>query len=401
MTAPFDKDRAPMASLLMSTSFLGTERYRDFRSICRRAEELYAADISDFNIRRGSLQIFGLTARMLGDDYITEEDRQNGFSVLEGVFELMHELILHPLYRTEDVETEKVNRINRIRSRKNNAFGYAKARFNEIMFENEPFRHTLSGTVEQVEAIDTDILKNARCEFCRSVQTEIFYCGTMEAENVMSLIDKYFSELSTDVDRLPQTEIIRRSDAVKTVNESGEYKQGNMILGFRTGAALSDKEFFAVELMNVIFGDGSVSKLFANVREKKSLCYFCGSDYDEERGVIVVGLGIDNDDRDAALEEILFQLEEIRNGNISENEWNAARESIENDCRAAEDHPGDYEDFFRTEHLFGGPRSIEDYRCGIMNVTPGEVSAAARALTLDTVYFLKGELDGGEEDDYD
>ncbi len=399
LTVPFDKDRAPIFSLLTATGFLGTESYPSFRSICRRAEELYAADISDFNIRRGELHILGLTARMLGDDYITEEDRQNGFSVLAGAFELIAELVLRPLYRDEDVETEKANRINRIRSRKNNAFGYAKARFNEVMFENEPFRYTLNGTVEQVESINSEILKKARKELCASAQTEIFYCGTADAENVLSLIREYLSDLSKEPCCLPENKIVRRAETVKTLNESGEYKQGNLMIGFRTGTVLSDREYYSAELMNRIFGDGTASKLFANVREKKSLCYFCGSDYDEERGVIVVGLGIDNDDRDAAVEEILFQLDELKKGNISELEWNAARESIENDCRAAEDHPSDYEDFFRIERLFGGPKDIEEYRSGVLSVTRDEVAAAARKVTLDTVYFLKGELDGGEEDD--
>ncbi len=383
----------------MSTAFLGTEKYPDFRAICRRAEELYAADISDFNLHRGDLQILGLTARMLGDNYITDEDRQNGFSVLSGAFELMTELILHPLYRDGDVKTEKVNRINRIKSRKNNAFGYAKTRFNEIMFESEACGYTLSGTVEQVEAIGVDTLKTALRDLCESAQIEIFYCGTAEVGTVTALIEKYLADLPKSVCTLPKSNVIRRAGSVKTLDESGEYKQGNMLVGFRTGAVLDDREFYATELMNRIFGDGTTSKLFMNVREKKSLCYFCGSDYDEERGVIVVGLGIDNDDRDAALDEILFQLEDIKKQNISELEWSAARESIENDCRAAEDHPGDYEDFFRIERLFGGPKTIEEYRQGVLAVTLDEVAAAARAVTLDTVYFLKGELAGGEEDD--
>ena len=90
---------------------------------------------------------------------------------------------------------------------------------------------------------------------------------------------------------------------------------------------LSDKEYYATELMDQIYGDGSQSKLFLNAREKKSLCYFCASSYDEVNGVIVVGCGIDNADVDAAKNEILFQLEELRNGNITDEEIRFAKES--------------------------------------------------------------------------
>ena len=99
--------------------------------------------------------------------------------------------------------------------------------------------------------------------------------------------------------------------------------------------------------------------------------------------------------------EHAIQLDEIKRGNISDAELEAARESIENDCRAAEDHPSDYEDFARIERLFGGPRTIEEYRRGVLSVTREQIAQAASRLTLDTVYFLKGTLTDAEEDDYE
>ncbi|MBR2478983.1 MAG: insulinase family protein [Clostridia bacterium] len=401
LTLPLDRDKTPVRSMLMSTGFLGTERYPDFRSVCSRAEELYAVDVSDFNLMRGDLQILGLTATMLGEDYMTEEDRKNDFSILSGVFELFSEIVLRPLYRESDVETEKINRMNRIKARKNNAFGYAKLRFNKKMFEGEPSEQTLNGELGQLESICREDLVAGREELCRVSRAEFFYCGTEDAERIASLIKESFGACFEQASDTREQFVKRRADSVKEIEESGVYRQGNLLMGFRTGVVLDDPEFYAVELMNHIFGDGTSSKLFANVREKKSLCYFCASSYDEERGVIVVGAGIDNDDRTAAVEEILRQLDEIRRGNITDAELEAARESIENDCRAAEDHPSDYEDFARIERLFGGPRTIEEYRRGVLSVTREQIAEAARRITLDTVYFLKGTLADGEEDDYE
>ena len=124
----------------------------------------------------------------------------------------------------------------------------------------------------------------------------------------------------------------------------------------------------------------------------------CASSYDEQKGTLVVGCGIDNSAYEEALSEILLQLEEIKNGNITDEEINAAKEALESDCREAEDHPIDYENFGRVGRLFGGPSNIEEYRRGIVSVTLEDISAAARKLTLDTVYFLKGELCGEDGD---
>lgn len=88
----------------------------------------------------------------------------------------------------------------------------------------------------------------------------------------------------------------------------------------------------------------------------------------------------------------------MKRGNITAAEIESARETIYSDCRAAEDHPADYEDFGRTQRLFGGPISIEEYRLGIMAVTKDEIVEAARRIKPDTVYFLRGEIeDGGDE----
>ena len=169
-------------------------------------------------------------------------------------------------------------------------------------------------------------------------------------------------------------------------------------MGFRTGTVLSDREYYATELMNIIFGDSSTSKLFMNLREKKSLCYFCGSSYDEIKGVMAVGCGIDGENYENAREEILLQLEEIKKGNISDNELDMAKHSVENDCRSAEDHPEDYELFGSEARYFGGPRTIGEYRQGVMTVTKEEIAEAAKRGTLDTTYMLRGTLKGGEEE---
>ena len=401
-TLPIDRESTYINSMLMPIAFLGTEKYPDFRSVCLAAEELYASDMTDINLKLGNFHIIGIHASMLNDDYISEADKSNGFSVIKGVLGIISQLILHPSLRDEDVETERVNQIRRIRSRRNDAFGYAKYRFARTMFENDPSGCSLIGEEEQVSTVNAACVRSQLVEILKNAPIEIFYCGSCDADKVISLVKSEFPELVSDenfASSLQRRSFPRSADAVRLVEESGEYRQGNLLVGFRTGTFLSDREFYATELMNQIYGDGASSKLFANLREQKALCYFCASSYDEVRGIIVVGCGINNSDFKNALDEILFQLDEIKNGHFTDEELSAARKTIISDCRAAKDHPGDYEAFGRTYRLFGGPFDIDEYKRGILEVTKEEISEAAKRLTLDTVYFLKGNLEGGEPDD--
>jgi len=317
--------------------------------------------------------------------------------VLEGVFEILSDIIKNPLMREKDTETEKANRINRIKSRQNEAFGYAKYRFLRAMQGDAPGGFPIGGEVSQVETYNSKILSEHHKNILDSAPFEFFYCGTADAERVIELIKKYFGNIGGSrkpVDYSPRLV----ADETQKIEESGEYRQGNLLVGFRTATRLADREYYATEVMNQIYGESPSSKLFMNVREKKSLCYFCGSHYDEEKGVLIVGCGIDNSAYSEAIDEILSQLEELKNGNVTDDEMLIAKESLESDCREAEDNPVDYENFGRVERLFGGPSDIEEYRQGIMSVSREDIIAAAGRLTLDTVYFLKGELDGEDGD---
>ena len=392
-----DKEESPKTSMLMPVAFLGAEKYPDFRSVCCRAEELYAADLSEINTLSGCYQITGLCASMLNEEYVSDDDKAKGFSVIEGVFEVISDILKNPLFREYDVETEKANRINRIRSRQNEAFGYAKYRFLTELQGDAPGGFPLGGEIAQVESYTPEIIKDHHKKMLGNSPFELFYCGSADAEKIIELIKKYFGGIGgarVNTDYKPRL----FADVPKYISESGQYRQGNLLVGFRTATLLSDNDYYAMELMNQVFGESPSSKLFMNVREKRSLCYFCASSYDELKGTLVVGCGIDNSAYEEALSEILLQLEEIKNGNITDEEINAAKEALESDCREAEDHPIDYENFGRVERLFGGPTDIESYRRGIVSVKREDIALAAKKLTLDTVYFLKGELCGEDGD---
>lgn len=402
LTAPTDRSLSPINSMLIPAAFRGTAKYRSFKDFCIRSEDLYAATLSDMSGRSGDCQTVGVRAQLLNDEYVSVADRAGGLSLLDGTVEMMSEIFFAPLYREKDVENDKTNRINYIRSRKNYAYAFAKHRFASIMFDGDPYGMSLSGEEELIRGLTPELFQKRRRELIASAPVDVFYCGSAEVGSVIQVLERHlvpgFSGKHPVCGSPVPVNIVRRAKDPRTVEEEGLYNQSYLLLGFRTDSVLDDETYYATELMNVIFGDGSRSKLFLNVREKLSLCYFCASSYDCVKGVITVGCGIDRENYGNARDEIMRQLDEIRRGNISDDELTCAKRSIEDDCRSAEDHPEDYELFGIEARAFGGPRSIEEYRQKIMEVSRDGIVDAARRLTLDTSYFLAGTLKGGDLD---
>lgn len=73
-------------------------------------------------------------------------------------------------------------------------------------------------------------------------------------------------------------------------------------------------------MMNGVYGGSLTSKLFMNVREKMSLCYYASSGTERFKGVMVVSSGVDMDKYETARKEIMAQLEACRRGEITAEE---------------------------------------------------------------------------------
>lgn len=166
--------------------------------------------------------------------------------------------------------------------------------------------------------------------------------------------------------------------------------QGKLSMGFTTGITTRDPDFPALMVFNALFGADMTSKLFMNVREKLSLCYYVSSSVHGAKGIITVSSGIDTDNYQKTVDEILHQLEQCRRGQISDEELQAAKEAICSSLRTIPDSIGQMEDFAAFRLLTGFPLEPEAYMEAVRAVTREDAARMARSVRLDTTYFLKG-----------
>ena len=90
------------------------------------------------------------------------------------------------------------------------------------------------------------------------------------------------------------------------------------------------------------------------------------------------------------MEEILAQLEDLKNGVWADWEFEAARTSIRCALRSVEDSAASLEDFLIGCGVLKDAGTLEELKEGILPVTRERVMAAAAAVQPDTVYFLRG-----------
>ena len=405
MAKQTDADRSPATTLLFSTLKRGTERYPSLGRINERLDELYASSLVTRNSRCADRQVVGLATEFLDNRYLDDPQAE---SIADGCAEMMAQMLMHPL--TDEtglllprlVESEKINLCDAIRARQNNPRLWAALRLNAIMCKDEPCGIPLHGSVEQVMAMPREALCRAHDEWLRESEIIFFYVGTMEPARIVAMLQHRFAEFSPCVDRTcPPTTVIRRAERVREVTEEMAVSQGKLNLGFRTGITVKDDDYYAMAVANEVFGASPVSKLFMEVREAQSLCYSIGSSYDLYKGLMKVSCGIDPDARDTACEAILHQWDKMRAGEITDEEVEAAKRSLDNSYRTVEDNPHAIEGFYYGRLLEDVDMTVDECRRGLAAVTREDIIRAASSVTLDTVYFLKGTCPDSEEVDED
>ena len=384
-----DRQEAAMNALLPAVLLRGTNRHPDLRAITEHLDELYGASVSALVRRVGDYQTTGLYCGFMDDRFALPGDR-----VLEPVIDFMGQVLLDsPLeeggFRKTFVESEKKNLIATIESELNDKRTYAMSRLLKLMCAEDTFGLPRLGEKEQVAEIDGGKLYTHYQAILKTSPIEIFYVGSAEAEQVASLLLPLLQKLDRCPEVLPAQTAFRPCEGQDAVEEL-EVTQGKLCMGFTTPITNRDPQFPAMQITNTILGAGMTSKLFMNVREKLSLCYFIGSGYYGTKGIVTVSAGIDFDKESLTRQEVLRQLEACKTGDITENELKAAKEAILSSLRSTHDSPGAIEGYYATAALRGLAFDHSGYMAAVEAVSVEDVVACAKQLTLHTTYFLKG-----------
>ena len=318
----------------------------------------------------------GFAASFLDDAYALE-----GEPVLEGAAALLGELLLRPrtekgMFYPDYVAGERSNLVDRIRAQVNDKRYYALSRLTQLMCEGEAFGVDKLGDEGRAAALTPRKLWKRYQELLSTAEIELYYCGSAAEERLEA-----DCEVRLHAGAEPRLE-----------EERMDVTQGKLALGFRTGGITCwEEDYPALVMCNAVFGATPLSKLFLNVREKRSLCYYASSNLEKMKGLLLVSSGIEFGQYQQARDEILAQLEAVRRGEIEDWELEGARRTLIGGHRSTLDDQSRLEEFWLGQTAAGLDTGIEELVEGLKAVTREQVAAAAQKLELDTVYFLNGK----------
>ena len=385
---PLRQETASAWALLPAVLRRGTVRYPDLETLSAQLDRLYGASVEYTIRKKGENQCVGFVASFIDDSFAP-----GGEKLLEPAADLVGELICDPVtergrFVGAYFDSEKTNLIDAIRSQINDKRDYAAARLLQEMCAGEPYGVSRLGDEKTAEKLQMKKLYAQYGELISTARLELFYIGSAQLERVRRALANAFATLPRDGIRDIAAAAPHPARAeVRTVTEELDVTQGKLCMGFTCGSS----DHTALLLGNTLFGGSSNSKLFLNVREKLSLCYYASSAYHRQKGLITVSSGIEFADYQRAYDEILRQLEAVQKGRLEDWEMGGARSTLLNAYASMGDSQGKLENFYLGQAATGQTESPEDLAAQLRDVTDERVFRAMETVGLDTVYFLKGK----------
>ena len=388
---PLNRKTASYNTLLSRMMTRGCEKYPTQMDLNRALDMAFDADLSSDTGKVGEWHALCLSLCLLDNAFSFggEDVTGKGMDLLEEV--LFHPYLPGGVFDETYLNGEKELALDEIAALVNHKARYAKSRMLEHMCKLEPYSTCSLGTKAEIRKITAKSLLEYYKELLKTARTEIFFVGRFDRDEMKRRVENLFRNLERDFRPLPDISIRTKARTVREVTEEMDIAQANLVMGFRTASTIYDSHWRAMSLYNAVLGGSLTSKLFCVLREKMSLCYTVSSSPDALKGILLIYAGIAAENRDVALKEALNQMDEIRKGNVTEEELENARGAILNALNGLSDNPAALSEWYLPRVLTDRLQTPSEIMEELKQVTLADVMEVSEKITLDTVYTLTGK----------
>ncbi len=377
--------RAVLINLLGKTN----SDFPTVREMGMRLGMLYGAGIGASVIKNGESQKIQLSLECIDDKFALTDE-----SIVLSALELLLDMLFKPnaengAFPQENVEREKRLLIEHIHSLSDDKIYYAANRMIEEMCRDEDFSISKFGTVEEISSLTGKDVFDAFTDIMLHAPMQINIVGDIDECKAEKLVKDKFSRIEREKTAELHTEFLSQAYDEKTVRETQDLKQCKLVIGMRAGMTYDRDNYAAIKVMNDIFGAGVYSKLFLNVREKQSLCYYCSSRFDAGKGLIIIQSGVEKENIEKAINSIKHEFEDMRNGDIDDETIRASKLSLCDGLTSVYDTPADIENWYASQQTASSVISPSEFMKQINAVTKEEIMTAAAFASFDTIFVLE------------
>ena len=389
LTTKLKKETVTPNALISAILRRGTNNLKTQEEISKQLEELYGASFDCGIDKTGDNQVLKFYIQTINDDYIPQQEENMLKTSIENIFDI----VFNPLtekegFKKEYVEQEKKNMKQRIEGRVDNKARYALDRCIEEMYKDKPYGLYKFGDVNSLENIDENNLYKTYEKLIDECKIDIFISGNINDEVEDIIKENENIKKLKERDAKYNTTSEKPEDKKGEVTEKMSVTQGKLVMGLDLNIQNEDEKYYTLVYNNILGGSAN-SKIFQNVREKASLAYSAGSSYFKYKNNIFINCGIEISNYEKAVELIKEQIEDMKNNNFTDEEFENAKNSIIATIKTIDDEQDTLIIYYFGQELSNNKNTIEDYIKKIEETKREDVLNIANKVEINTIYFLR------------
>ena len=366
----------------------GAPDYPDFTTINAKLNMLYGAELTCKIRLLGDIRQTSIQLAFINDSYADNP-------ILKDATEFLHHVIFGRFERDygfleKEILREKRLLCQQIESLKNNKRAYARNKAKELLFAGEPAGIFCYGTTKAVEALAAEDILSAYKKLLKTARIRITAVGDTLPEGFAESMSAAFNMTERDYSPLPE-DIATPYGELQTTIERMPVIQGKTVLGFCSEQGGDDLETLPMYVMADLLGGGPYSRLFLNVREKQSLCYYCAANALRSKGVLFVDSGIEPNNAERVSEAVQKEVKALAEGEFTEEELQTCKRALCDALQALKDDQVACEGFLSSRFRQLYEPDLDGFTEAVSKITAEQVRSSAATLKLRTVYTLLPE----------
>jgi len=293
-------------------------------------------------------------------------------------WDVLADLVLNPLFRSEDLEKEKGVILEEIKMEADSPDYLVHEIFSSNFWKDHPLGKPILGTRETVKRFDSDMIRQYYSGVYAPSNLLVTAAGNLTHGRLVELVRQHFEALpagaATPADPVPSTH------ARIALRNKKSLEQVHLCLGVPS-YPLPHQERFACYVLNTLLGGGMSSRLFQNIRERQGLAYAVFSELNPYRdtGCLAIYAGTSVESARKVVESIINEFRELKQQPVGDEELRRAKDHLKGSLMLSlESTASRMTNLARQEMYFGRFFTLDELVESIEAVTASDVQRIAQ-----------------------
>jgi predicted Zn-dependent peptidase len=293
-------------------------------------------------------------------------------------FDVLADLVLHPMFREEDIEKEKGVILEELKMEADSPDYLVHEIFSSNFWKDHPLGKPILGTRETVKKYDRAMVQSFYSSIYAPVNMLITAAGNLAHDRMVALVRQHFEEVAPGeplgADPVPGTH------ARIALRNKKALEQVHMCLGVPS-YPLPHEERFACYVMNTLLGGGMSSRLFQNIRERQGLAYAVFSELNPYRdtGCLSIYAGTSIESAPKVVQSILKEFRQLKEQAVNDEELRRAKDHLKGSLMLSLESTGSrMSNLARQEMYFSRFFTLDELVESIELVTAADVQRIAQ-----------------------